>query len=155
MWFISENTSEDKDALSECEPPHDKTNKKAIVPSEDSDQPGHPPSLIRVFVVRSMGSWGPNVSSCRQRRLWSDWADAQVDLCLRWAQWPFCWFCHAVAHVYLAAESLASTASLNADPGVAGSTPARPHIVCWNWSCAFFTLIEKGSCQMLNLSAQE
>ena len=25
-------------------------------PSEDSDQPGHPPSLIRVFVVRSVGS---------------------------------------------------------------------------------------------------
>ena len=26
------------------------------VPSEDSDQPGHPPSLIRVFTVRLMGS---------------------------------------------------------------------------------------------------
>ena len=26
-------------------------------PSEDSDQPGHPPSLIRVFAVRSMGSY--------------------------------------------------------------------------------------------------
>ena len=25
-------------------------------PSEDSDQPGHLPSLIRVFAVRSMGS---------------------------------------------------------------------------------------------------
>ena len=25
-------------------------------PSEDSDQPGHPPSLIRIFAVRSMGS---------------------------------------------------------------------------------------------------
>ena len=25
-------------------------------PSEDSDQPGHPPSLIRVFAVRLMGS---------------------------------------------------------------------------------------------------
>ena len=25
-------------------------------PSEDSDQPGHPPSLIRVFAVRSLGS---------------------------------------------------------------------------------------------------
>ena len=24
------------------EPPHDKTNKMACVPSEDSDQPGHP-----------------------------------------------------------------------------------------------------------------
>ena len=33
---------------------------------------------------------------------------------------------------------LASRASQTADPGVAGSTPARPHIVCWNWSCAFF-----------------
>ena len=124
--------------LSECEPPHDKTNKMAFVPSEDSDQPGHPPSLIRVFAVRSMGSWGTNVSSCGQQRLWSDWADAQADLCLRWAQWPFSWFCHAAAHVYLAAESLASRASLTADPGVAGSTPARPHIVCWNRSCAFF-----------------
>ena len=26
------------------------------VPSKDSDQPGHPPSLIRVFAVRSVGS---------------------------------------------------------------------------------------------------
>ena len=25
-------------------------------PSEDSDQPGHPPSLIRVFAVRLMGN---------------------------------------------------------------------------------------------------
>ena len=44
-------------------------------PSEDSDQPGHPPSLIRVFAVHSIGSLGPKVSSCGQRRLWSDWAD--------------------------------------------------------------------------------
>ena len=33
-----------------------------------------------------------------------------------------------MAHVYLAAESLASRASLSADPGIAGSTPARPHV---------------------------
>ena len=43
------------------EPPHDKTNKMIFVPSEDSDQPGHPPSLIRVFAVRSVGSLGPNL----------------------------------------------------------------------------------------------
>ena len=36
------------------EPPHDKTNKMACAPSEDSDQPGHPPSLI--FAVRLMCS---------------------------------------------------------------------------------------------------
>ena len=32
------------------EPPHNKTN-KMTVPSEDSDQAGHPLSLIRVFAV--------------------------------------------------------------------------------------------------------
>ena len=52
-------------------------------PSEDSDQIGHPPSLIRVFAVCSMGSYGSKLSSCGQRRLWSDWA-AQADLSLRW-----------------------------------------------------------------------
>ena len=40
--------------------PHDKTNK--------------------MFAVCSVGSWGPNVSWCQQRWLWSDWADAQADL---------------------------------------------------------------------------
>ena len=34
------------------EPVHDKTNKKTCGPSEDSDQPGHLPSLFRVFAVR-------------------------------------------------------------------------------------------------------
>ena len=33
------------------------------VPSEDSDQPGHPPSLIRVFAVHSMGCPGWSESS--------------------------------------------------------------------------------------------
>ena len=44
--------------------------------SEGSDQPGHPPSLIRIFTVHSIGSYGPNFSPCGQWRLWSDWADA-------------------------------------------------------------------------------
>ena len=39
------------------EPRHDKTNKMACVPSEDSDQPGHPPSLIRAFAVRMKKHW--------------------------------------------------------------------------------------------------
>ena len=45
----------------------------------------HPPSLIIVFAVRLMGSYGPKLSSCRQQRRWSDWADDQADLSLRWA----------------------------------------------------------------------
>ena len=43
----------------EYESPHDKTNKMTFVPSEDSDQPGHPPSLIKVFAMRSVGSFLP------------------------------------------------------------------------------------------------
>ena len=58
-------------------------------PSKDSDQPGHPLSLIWVFAVRSMGSEGPKLSSCGQWRLirlgkcpgWSEsLLDAQVIL---------------------------------------------------------------------------
>ena len=41
------------------EPQHDKTNKMTCAPSEDSDQPGHPPSLIRVFAVRMKKPWVP------------------------------------------------------------------------------------------------
>ena len=35
-----------KEGILIYEPPHDRTNKMACGPSEDSDQPGHPPSLI-------------------------------------------------------------------------------------------------------------
>ena len=82
-------------------------------PSEDSDQPGQLPSLIRVFTVRSIGSERSNVSSCEQRRLWSDWADDQADLSLRWVHMPFCWFCHEAAHLWLTLENALSEVSLN------------------------------------------
>ena len=81
------------------EPPCDKTNKMACAPSKDSDQPGHLPSLIRVFTVRVKKAWVLSYPLSAQRRLWSDWADAQADLSLRWAHMPFCWFCHEVAQM--------------------------------------------------------
>ena len=37
------------------EPRHDKTNKMSVRPAK-TDQPGHLPSLIRVFDVHSVGS---------------------------------------------------------------------------------------------------
>ena len=39
------------------EPPHDKTNEMACAPTDDSDQPRHPPSLIRVFAVCMKKAW--------------------------------------------------------------------------------------------------
>ena len=96
-----------------------KTNKMACAPSEDSDQPGHLPSLIRVFAVHMKKAWvlryplspqrrlAVHMKKARvlsyplsaQRRLWSDWADAQADLNLRRAPMPFCWFCHEAAQM--------------------------------------------------------
>ena len=65
--------------------PHDKTNKMTCAPSKDSDKPGHPPSLIRVFAVRMKKGWVLIYPLSAQRRLWSDWVDAQADLSLNWA----------------------------------------------------------------------
>ena len=89
-------------------------------PSEDSDQPRHPPSLIRVFAVRMKKTWVLSHPLSAQRRLWSDWADAQADLrsdqtgqmlirlgrCPGWSKssldaQSFYWFCHEAAQIRL------------------------------------------------------
>ena len=54
-------------------PPHDKTNKMAFAPSQDSDQPGHPPSLIRIFAVRMKKAEVLSYPLSAQRRLIRLW----------------------------------------------------------------------------------
>ena len=61
-------------------------------PSEDSDQPGHPPSLIRVLAVHMKKPCVLNYPLSTQRRLWSDWADSQADPSIRWAHTHFVGF---------------------------------------------------------------
>ena len=61
-------------------------------PSEDSDQPRLPPSLIRVFPVRMKKAWVLSYPLSAQRRLWSVWVDAQADLSLLWAHSHFVGF---------------------------------------------------------------
>ena len=65
---------------------------RGCAPSEDSDQPGHPPSLIRVFAVRMKKAWVLSYQLSAQLRLWSDLADAQANLSLRWAHTRFVGF---------------------------------------------------------------
>ena len=74
------------------EPRHDKTNKIECASTEGSDQPGHPPSLIRVFAVRMKKHWVLIYPLSAQRGLWSDWADVQTDLSLRWSHTHFVGF---------------------------------------------------------------
>ena len=67
--------------------PYDKTNKEACAPSEDSDQPRHPPSLISLRCPHIL-----SYPMSAQWRLWSDWVDAQADLSLHWAHSHFVGF---------------------------------------------------------------
>ena len=87
------------------ERPHDKTNKMACQPSEDSDQPGHQSSLIRGFAC---APWVTKDSCFHHVDIkdWSDWADAQNDLRLCWEHTPFCWFCHASAQIIYKSYSI-------------------------------------------------
>ena len=62
-------------------------------PSEDSDQPGHPPSLIRVFAVRMKKPWVLSLPLSAQRRLWSGWSESSL------GAHSLCWFCHEAAHM--------------------------------------------------------
>ena len=62
-------------------------------PSEDSDQPGHLPSLIRVFAVRMKKAWVPSYPLSAQRRL------IRLGRCPGWSEsllgaQSLCWFCH-------------------------------------------------------------
>ena len=68
------------------------------VPSKDSYQPGHMPSLIRVLVVRMKKAWVLLYPLTAQRRLWSDCG------CPGWSEsllgtHSFCWFCHIMAQI--------------------------------------------------------
>ena len=58
---------------------HNKTYKMAHAPSEDLDQPGHPPSLISLCCALN-GELRTQAFFMRTARLCSDWADAQADL---------------------------------------------------------------------------
>ena len=61
-------------------------------PREDSDQPWHPTSLIRVIAVRTKKAWVLSYPLSAQWRLWSDWADAKADLSLCWVHTHFVGF---------------------------------------------------------------
>ena len=86
--------------LSPNEMPHGKTNKMVCAPSEDSDQPGHPPSLIkslRCALIRKLRTQAFFMQTAKTLIR----PGAQADWSLRCAHMPFCWFCHEVAQICL------------------------------------------------------
>ena len=72
------------------EPEHDKTNKMACAPSEDSYQSRH--QSLYCALNGWLGTQGFFVRIAKALiRL--------GDLSLRWAHRSFCWFCHALAQI--------------------------------------------------------
>ena len=77
------------------EPQRLKTYLRTCVPNEDSDQPAHSRSLIRIFTVRILDSQGCKGWSCGQLRLG---LDAQADLSLRSAHMSIVTFADISVH---------------------------------------------------------
>ena len=98
LWEKPDHLQADIDFLtrSPLEPNHDKTYKMACASSEDSDQPGHPPSLIRGFAVHMKKPWvlsypfERTVKTLIRLGGCPGWSESSLG-----AQ-SFCWFCHEV-----------------------------------------------------------
>ena len=87
------------------------------------DQPGHPPSLIRVFAVCMKKAWVLSYPLSAQHRLWSDWVDAQADLSLRWVHSHFIgffmtWLISSDTHLLCFSGSVWATSQENLSLGV-------------------------------------
>ena len=71
-----------------------------VVPRLDSDQPGICPvrseSLLSAWT--SLGSLATHWAYSED---WSDCMDGHADLSLCWVHRSFCWFCHALAHLFM------------------------------------------------------
>ena len=92
------------------EPPHNKINKMTCAPSEDSDQPGHPPIVISRRCPPEE-SLGPKLPIKRTAKTDQTGRMPQADLSLRLAHRSFCWFCHAMAHL-----NMSKICKWNVDP---------------------------------------
>ena len=75
------------------------------VPSDDSDQPAHSRSLIRIFIGRILDNHGCRFSNVDNE----DCAYVQTDLNFCWAHMPECKFFHVVALVFLKGRGLSSS----------------------------------------------
>ena len=75
------------------------TNKMTSAPSEASDQPGHPPSLIWVFAVRMKQPWVLSYPLSAQQRLWRGGCPSWSESLL--VHMSFCWFCRVQTQWFL------------------------------------------------------
>ena len=71
----------------------------ACATSEDSDQPAHPRSLIRVFADHMCFLQPPGYPKRNKRGPLPYWVDVQDDLSLCWSHRSYCSFCRELTQV--------------------------------------------------------
>ena len=89
-----------QEVLHIIEPPHDKTNKMTVHPAKTQISLG---IWSESMLCASWVAKDPSFLHADSED-WSDWADAQVELSLRWAHMPFCLFWHEAAHMDFSAS---------------------------------------------------
>ena len=83
----------------DAEPVHDKTYNKTCATSEDSDQPAHPRSLIRIFADRMCLLQPPGYPKWNKREPLPYWMGVHAVLSICWSDRSYCRYCHALAHM--------------------------------------------------------
>ena len=73
--------------------------KSDCAPREDSDKPGHPPSLIRVFAVRMKKAWVLSYPLSAQWRLLIRLRGCSGRSESSLGTQSLCWFCHEAAQI--------------------------------------------------------
>ena len=91
------------------EPERDKKYNKTCATSEDSDQPAHSRSLIRVFAGRMCLLQPPSYPKTDKREPLPYLVNEQAELNLSWLHRSFFMFCHALAHLWFALPCISST----------------------------------------------
>ena len=82
------------------EPAHDETYNKTCATSEDSDQPAHSRSLIRVFANRMCLLQLPGYSKRNKRQPLQYCVVVMADLSVCWSLRSYCRFCRALVHIF-------------------------------------------------------
>ena len=119
-------------------------------PSEDSDQPGHPPSLIGVFTVRMRKAWVLSYPLSAQRRL------IRLGRCPGWSEsslgaHPLCWFCHEAAKMSILKKAFSFMKWKSYIYRVLTLTPYEyPRLSTNRWRPRWLPLSKKAKCKGLS-----
>ena len=81
------------------EPPQEEPNKMTACPAKTQISLGIHPVWSESSLCAQWIAKDPSFLHADSED-WSDWADAQADLSLRWVHISFCWFRHEVAHFF-------------------------------------------------------